>query len=281
MAGRHNWAPVPQLFAFKDRIVRSTDPQGWWQRVIHEDVSGLEPVSCPDDPIVLVFGGQSNVANSLSTPLDAKADLPAYMFWDGVCYPLADPIPGTTGNGGSVATAIGQALAEEAGRPVLVMNMAVAATSYAGWLDQRTGLLPRFETGLASLAGAGFTPDLLLWHQGETDAHYRGRDQETFQAELTELMDRLSNIAELTDTKIILSRTTICSGNRSGGLPALHAAQTDVGNNHPSALVGPDTDLIGPRGRQDGCHFNARGRDDFVAMTLPILRDALGLGEKP
>ena len=281
MAGRHNWVPVPQMFALKDRIVRTLKPQGWWQRAIHDDVSGLEPAPCPENAIVLLFGGQSNVANSLSTPLDANKDVPAFMFWDGACYPIADPIPGTSGQGGNVATAIGQALAGETERPVLVMNMAVAATSYAGWLDRRTGLLPRFEGGLASLSAAGFKPDLVLWHQGETDAHKRTREQSSFEAELTRLIDTLSEIDELADAKIVLSRTTRCSGDRTAGLPALHAAQTAVGRAHPNAILGPDTDRIGPRGRQDGCHFNARGRDEFVSLTLPILRDALGLGERP
>lgn len=276
LAGRHNWTPVPQLFAVKDRIERAVFPTYWWQRHLNVNSETHTPVPCPVNPIVLVFGGQSNVANSLSVSLDSDPELAAFMFWDGQCYPLADPMLGPSGQGGSVATAIGQALARETGRPVVVMNAAVSATSFAAWLNPRTGIMGRLETALESLRAAGLKPGLMIWQQGETDSHHRSKSQAEFEVELKALLSQLLDMPDMDDRSVMLFRSTICAGNRASPHAALQAALTAMPDYNPRIILGPDTDLIGPRGRHDGCHFNARGRDAIVTGIMPLLRRHFG-----
>lgn len=237
-------------------------------RYYHRDYQGIRndqiPVPCPEGALVIVTGGQSNAANSISEPISENNDVPAFQWFEGQCFPLSDPLIGLTDKRGSLWTALGHEIA--ATQPVVFVNSAVGATSYRAWLDRRSGFLPRLEKSVESAQLAGMTPSLILWHQGESDGG-RNDVRSEYRSDLTKLTSQLSRMAP--EATIILYQASIC-----GSYPpveALRQAQADVARANPLIILGPDTDKIGDSGRADRCHFNALGRTLIVAQTLDLL----------
>lgn len=86
---------------------------------------------------MILTGGQSNAANSVSAPIMAEVKVPAFQWYGGACYRLGDPLLGVTGSEGSLWSGLGLEIARE--RPVIFVNTAVGGTSYRAWLDWRSG----------------------------------------------------------------------------------------------------------------------------------------------
>lgn len=270
-AGRHGGFPSGAVVAAGRAVLRHVDPERYWRRDIHATPREGSAMECPTNPIVIVTGGQSNAANHLSDPVDERPDLPAAMFYDGRCYRLADPLPGASGHRGSLWAALGQRLAAQTGRGVVMINGAMAATTYSDWLTPQSGYLDRLEQAVVQARSQGLEPHFLLWHQGESDAHSRApaaQHAARLDALAGELLER---IIPSPQARLVLYRVSICNGARSGGNGELVAAQNQVAARRERVIAGPDTDLLGPRYRHDDCHFNARGRDAVVEATLDVL----------
>lgn len=241
-------------------------PETYYDRTFFTDVSRHEHTACPDEALVILTGGQSNAANSVSAPTKAEAGVSAFQWYDGACYRLGDPLLGVTGARGSLWSALGRDIARE--RPVIFVNTAVGATSYRAWLDWRSGYFRRMQAAVAAMSLQGLEPDLVLWHQGESDA---GRQAPfwVYRRDLGWLMRKLQDV--LPDATIVLYQVSRCFG--PDGEPALRDAQAFVAGQSSRILLGPDTDLIEDPGRSDGCHFNASGRDEVVAETVAFMKD--------
>lgn len=274
-AGRHDRFPTGPVIAAKIAIERGLGLERQWRRAFHEDVRGLSPAPCPgDDPLVILTGGQSNAANSLSDPVDAAPSRRAYMFFRGRCYPLSDPLLGATDGRGSLWTALGHRLAVETGRAVVFVNAAVGATTCADWLEPRSGYFERMRRAVEDAARQGLRPHLILWSQGEADAGRRA-PAGVFERELGALVTRLLDELPLaSDARLVLYGVSACYGGRSNA--DLREAQRRVAKSAPRVVEGPDTDRYGARFRYDGCHFNGRGRDaiveDTVRLIIPLLK---------
>lgn len=279
-AGRHDAFPAPLIVHAKAVAEDWLDLERRWRRPVFADTGAHIAAPCPRDPIVILTGGQSNAANAVSDPVDADPTVPAFMHFAGRCYRLADPLLGASGGGGSLWAALGQDVARAGGRPVVLINTALTATSYAAWLDGGSGYFAGLEARLAEAAEAGMKPHLILWHQGESDAHLL-LDEAAFAAPLGALAERLLGLALAPGAKLVLYQVSVCSGARSAGNAPLLAAQRRVAAGDPRILAGPNTDRLGPRARYDGCHFNGRGRDLAVAWSRPIVLTALGLPLPP
>ena len=238
-------------------------------RYYHRDYQGIRldqtPVPCPEGALVIVTGGQSNAANSVSEPVSANHNVPAFQWFEGQCFPLSDPLIGLTDSRGSLWTALGHEIA--ATQPVVFINSAVGATSYRAWLDRRSGFLARLETSVESARLAGLPPKLILWHQGESDGG-RNDVRSEYRSDLKKLTSYFSKMAPEATT--ILYQASIC-GNHPP-VESLRQAQADVAQAYHSIILGPDTDKIDDSGRVDQCHFNALGRALIVEQTLDLLQ---------
>lgn len=276
-AGRHNVPPVPTVIAVKAAVERAVAPSFHWRRPFFEDTGGLRSIPCPKDAFVIVTGGQSNAANHLSDPVDASPDLPAYMFFRSRCYPLQDPVLGATGNRGSLWTRLGLRLAAETRRSVVFINGGVTSTAFRDWTIHPTGYFERLHATVKDAAAAGLRPNLVIWHQGESDAH-RAADTATFAAELDDLLHRVRrDLVPDPRRPILLFKTSVCAGNRLNPNTALREAQRRAAETHEGVLIAMDTDTLGKRDRYDDCHFNARGReaivDHLTGQIAPLIRD--------
>lgn len=260
-----------KLFGQASYAVRTTlGLEKSWQTVPGPDQArDRQAVACPDpsEAVVVVTGGQSNAANvipSLHRPVNDVS-----VWFDGTCYRAADPLLGALGRNGSLWSLLGDRMSETLGRPVLLINGAIGGTQFADWLDARSGYYAALFERVAAAGRSGYRPDLILWHQGETDAAV-ARDMAGLEREITALMDRF--VADVPSAQVYLFRATRCVGkDRVEGVPAVNETLRRVAARHGRTISGFDTDTLGREFRWDTCHFNSLGRERIVDRVVPEL----------
>lgn len=248
-------------------------PKSWFPVPGPDQARGRSPVACPDPSAaaVLVTGGQSNAANANSALSSAGAGVS--VWFDGRCWPAADPVLGASGVKGSLWPVVGESLAATLDRPVLLINGAIGGTQVGDWLDPRSGYYAALGARVAAARRAGYEPDLVLWHQGETDAAVV-TDMAALEAQFGELADRL--LADMPGARLYLFRTSKCSGpRRIDGVEGVRAAQTAVARARDRVIAGLNTDELGHDFRWDTCHFNSLGREEIAARLAPELAGLL------
>lgn len=270
-------ARSPRAFPVRPIVVVGAWLQQWAdigriRPIISTDVSDDQAAPCPDDALVVVTGGQSNAANSISTPLDATPAAPLFMFMDGRCYLLRDPLLGASGVGGSIWSRLGPKLHARTGRPILFVNGAIGGSRFADWMNPASPHFSRLQRNVAAAERIAGPVDLILWHQGETDAALRparSRIEKDIRAVLTRLLHELP-IAP--NARILLYRASRCAGvGRENGVAEIIAAQTAATTIDPRVIAGPNTDKLDQRQRWDGCHFNEAGAEAVAQMTMESL----------
>jgi len=234
---------------------------------------GNQPVLACDGiaaqrPIVILALGQSNAAN-LGTPTPSGGP-PIMLTTDGKCVMAVDPLPGSSGDGGSIWYRLALRLsAIGPQRPIVMSAMGVDATSIDDWTATQSPLRARLVLQLKSMQAAGLAPELILWQQGEADARAATTEQ-VYSAGL----DKLALILEQAGSQapIFAARSTVC---RSGPSTAVRAAiEAKAGNGR--FRLGPDTDtLVAADLRRDGCHFSQQGLDRAAQLWAARLAPAV------
>lgn len=249
------WVPVPGPGSAKDHV-KAECPS-------------------PESTITIVTGGQSNAANS-NTRKYSSTNGRVFTWFDNSCYISRDPVLGATGSRGSLWVAMGDAMAERAGKNILLINGAVGGTQVADWLDPRSGYVAALQRRIESAEALGYKPALTFWHQGETDA--AANDVDTFTVELTELVHRLLDITD--ESIFYMFRASKCQGyRRAEGVAEFIAAQTTVAKVDQRIIPGMNTDQLDHDYRTDSCHFNSFARSVIVDQVMrdlePVLSDML------
>ncbi|MBT9505830.1 sialate O-acetylesterase [Rhodoferax sp.] len=222
-------------------------------------------------PQVILALGQSNAANSgEKVPVVAA---PVSLFAEGKCLMAADPLPGGTGQGGSIWSRLPHQLSILKPQQNLVLSvLSVDGTSIEDWTGDNSPLRKRLEHHLTTMTAMGLTPQLILWQQGEAEAR-TGTTEAAYGAGL----DQLAAILELTGihAPIVVAQSTVC---RSAPNAQIRAAISAKVANSARFKQGPDTDtLIGQDLRHDGCHFSEAGLDKAAqhwAQTILKLASA-------
>ena len=195
-------------------------------------------------PLTLLALGQSHVANYSS--IDRRDTEPVTLVAEGRCITAVDPLPGGTGNGGSIWQRLPAALPEKSTRPVVISILGVDATSLQEWTRQNSPLRQHLAERIVSLRRLGLLPDFVLWQQGEGDAR-----NGTSTDEYSMLLDRLAAIRDEAGAKapVILARSTI---RRS--LPydtVRNAIESKAAGDHRFRLS-PDPDALSGEGLRRG-----------------------------
>ena len=238
-----------------------------------DQASGREEKDCPPpmETTVLVIGGQSNAANVV--PVLSRAGSRVTVWFDGRCFSAADPLLGGTASAGSLWVKLADQLAKELGHPVLLINGAVGGTQFADWLDDRSGYYRALTNRVAAATKAGYSPDLILWHQGETDAAAE-HDMDELGQEIGLLLDRL--LADIPESLIYFFQASRCIGSyRIDGVPEVIAVEQKAAGARDRVITGMNTDELGLNFRWDTCHFNSLGRDAIVDRVTPELLSIL------
>jgi hypothetical protein len=245
-----------------------------WRRDIADWrlAAAMQHVPCPKTALVIAALGQSNAGNHVGTRVAADPKLPAFAFFRDRCAPIADPLPGATGNDGSLWTALAQRLAREHGQPVVIIAGAAAGSSVRDWDLDNVGIRSRALRSLAGARRAGLPPHVIVWIQGEADGETR-LPQQTYARHLEAVVGRIN--AELAEAPAaspawIITQTSRCRGEHTRS-EDVRAAQRAVAAKIPNGHLGPDTDALDETFRTDGCHFNDRGRSAIANALVDQL----------
>ena len=219
----------------------------------------------PAGALVVLALGQSNAANH--GVLETGSPRIALLSAEG-CTWATDPLPGATGQGGSVWSRLPTALAKRRGLPpVLLSVLAVDATSVADWTRSESPLRARLQQHLGQMARWGYPPELVLWYQGEADAHLNTPASQ-YRLGLQALAGALRTAAG-SPRKILLAHSTVCHSEASA---ALSGAINQLVASDPRFGQGPDLDHGLQRNqRYDGCHLSGAG----LARAAELWADAV------
>ncbi len=236
------------------------------------DVSAKAERPCPatDGTLVFVIFGQSNAANHGDTGL--RAPDAAFDFYGGRCFEGHDPQFSATGKGGSLWPAFADSLrAAGETRPILTANVAVGNTPIAEWMPGTKHARFLIQETRA-LSSAGYQIAGFLFFQGESD---RKTPVPVYRDALTRIADMID--AEAPDVPLIIADTSICALEEAGGEKSapLSRARIAAASDRKNIIVGPDTDMLGPEYRYDGCHFNRRGLQALGALWADSVRQTL------
>ncbi|HSJ78083.1 MAG TPA: sialate O-acetylesterase, partial [Erythrobacter sp.] len=254
-----------------------------WRMNFQADITRQTPVDCPPaNAAVIVTGGQSNAANTLSdsswkvTPLAMKSG--AVMLFDGQCYELADPVLGATGELESLWPTLAEKLFDaqtarrDTPRPLLFIHGAVGGSQIADWLDDRSTYRSRLVANIAEAHARGYKIDAVLWIQGETDAVLQV-DPAQYQQDLQQLMHLIETESAMAayGASWVFYRSTYCQGRETNG-PDLEAALAKVSRRESGKVyIGPSLTDLSDTYRRDGCHLNNAGRDRIAEESAVFI----------
>ena len=203
--------------------------------------------------MVAVIVGQSNVANHGAVL--TKAGPRAVVFYNGACYPAADPLLGSTGKGGSVWPAFAdQVLASGAYDAVILVPAAVGGSRMEAWAPGGV-LSPRIEHRVSTLARAGFKPTHFLVQQGEAEGAQH-KDPGAYRLAATGLLKHLESLGGV----VVFATASRCleAANQD-----IRAAQSSA-STAAGASAGPDADAIPNHQKVGGCHYDAQAQKEMA-----------------
>lgn len=213
--------------------------------------------------LTLLALGQSNIANHCGAR--AASAWGRVVVPGRAAQPIADPIPGGSGTEGSVWPRLAAQPAFRAAFPDFELALiAVGGTSVADW--SAGGYVGRrIPDMLATLGRQGFSPDVILWHQGERDT-LLGTGRAAYQVNFLSLWSRV--VAIFPSAKGLVSRCSWRDGLCSADV---QTAQARLAADRPDLFPGPDTDSLDAGFRSDNTHFNERGLDAFAGLLVTAL----------
>ena len=240
-----------------------------FEKIIKGDIS--ESVECPKNSLLIAFAGQSNNANSVKRVKTASSFTNAYMFdySSRRCFAFSEPVLGTEGTAGHVATdTINELRQLGERRPIIVIAFSKGGSSIIHWAN---GALKKRTSSVSdAINDQGMTLDYLIWHQGESDAipqggflthyHLNGKnsvkDFRPVRRWYKDYLDKYISFSskKFPDANILIAQASYCLGDDSKGI---RDSQIQVAKENKNAKVSINTDsLVGKKYRYDDCHFN-------------------------
>ena len=211
---------------------------------------------------ILVLG-QSNAANH-GWPR-ARAGKDCYALSAEGWHPAVDPLPGASGEGGSVWTRLAPLMMRD-GRTEKVVFACVAQGSsrVVDWLEGGRHE-PRIRQILQVLRREELKVDLVIWHQGETESWDDDSDGELYAEQLKGLFRNLR--AQGVMSPIMVCQTSVDPDEVVNA--AIRDAQKQVAQSMDGVILGPDTDLLGlDHRKEDRVHWNQQGMEAFSQMLM-------------
>lgn len=219
------------------------------------------------DPAIVVVLGQSNAGNHADRADPAQPPVPMIpVLHEGGCGLSGAPLPGGTGDGGSLWPAVHQALGGRwQGRPIVWSVIAVEGTSLSDWNRPDSALRRYWQTQVDRIKGTHWPVAAVLWQQGEADARDR-----TAMAEYRDDLAALRTDMGMRGLRApwYLARSTYCPPHDGGQVR--EAVRELLAIPDSGFLPGPDTDSLSLPLR-NGCHFTAAGVTRAAALWAEAL----------
>jgi lysophospholipase L1-like esterase len=151
----------------------------------------------------------------------------------------------------------------------VLVSFGVSASEIARWAPGGD-LNGRIAERLAPLAALGLAPDVVLFHQGETDAK-RGTSASDYADRLNAVVASVRRAG--VEAPFLVAIASYCHGHASEDVTAAQHATVDPAR---GIYAGPDTDqLIGPEPRFDDCHFSTAGLERAADLWLEALTEVM------
>ena len=226
--------------------------------LVYNDVA---PIPCPksgERTFVFVAIGQSNAANYVGTRHNANPKV--VSFFEGKCYPASDPLPGASGDRGSIWSRLGdEILASGRYDAVVIAAAAVGGSSVAKWAPK--GIFNPLLTGrVLQLEQQGFHPNAFIFQQGELEGHIKG-DLQDYKSSMEPLLKQLIAYGGVTYVAI----TSDCGRSRNEGI---RATQKQVAF-AMGAKIGVDMDAF--KNRINMCHLSGDSADQVAREWRKII----------
>lgn len=229
-----------------------------------------------ENPVVLLFFGQSNSANHSITPYTPPSELGVYMSYNGLLYPASDPVYGATmdpkipNNRGSIMCRTAARVASALNRKIVIIGAGCSGFRTIDWVNNAYGAYSFMEEQINMLyTNHSLKPTLAIWHQGESDALDNATGVQVFN-NMTTIFDRVRQDVS-PDIKFLVHVASIVKGLpknekvRLGQLAILHTRS--------DCYFASDTDTIGLYGRRDKTHWNGNGVSTVSErLALSILK---------
>lgn len=210
-------------------------------------------------PRVFLCFGQSNAANHGRGRYKPKRGVFCFNPMDSGFYTASDPLPGATGNDGSVWGRFGDVLVQNAfSAPVIITTIAFGGSYVADW-SPGGRLNRRLIFAIQRMLRNKLQISALLWWQGEAEANLSDMKRETYKSKFLTIVRQVRDAG--IGSPFFVARSTLCANaahpydNRS----EIRSAQAELVDTSLGIFAGPDTDRIGLDGRFDGCHLNEVG----------------------
>ena len=200
---------------------------------------------------VFLVVGQSNASGSAVTLFVADSNVRIGQIEpSGTIAWRSGDDPQVPGGGGSVWPEVGRRLQERLSVPVAFVNVAVGGSSLADWKPGDENFL-RMVKVIVALQPQSVRA--ILWHQGESD----GKNSETYY--YRNLKGLIAAVTNRTGGRRFRWMIATASYDGHHAHQQIRAAQQELCADG-LAVPGPDTDVIGPDGRESaGVHFNYKG----------------------
>lgn len=205
--------------------------------------------------------GQSNSANHGSSRSRAAGEV--YAYHDGKLWAASDPLPGSSGSGGSVWTRLGPLILADSSEDEAVVFCAIGkgSTSVRSWMPGHENF-SRVEKAIEGCQVMGIEIDEVIWHQGESDAWPGDMSAKDYEVALGSVIGGIRRLG-------VECPIYICQATRDyeGILnSAIREGQSAVWSEEDGVFAGVDTDSLGDRFRSDGVHFNREGLHRFAEL---------------
>lgn len=222
-------------------------------------------INPPDSGLTVLALGQSNAGNT-GIGYQRKENINVLNYWNGNWYIATSPLLGAEGKGSNIWPYLADQLIEEHNtiHNVTIVNYSIGATSIAFWNQASTRL--KLNQLRKELAQQNITPHYILWVQGEEDNRL-GTDAQEFAKNYESLIQHLHS--HWPKSHIYSAISTRCQANQPS--QKIKNIIEDVSNKYSFTFVGPNTDLLGPAYRFDGCHFN----EDGTRMAVELWKQKL------
>jgi len=244
-------------------------------------------VACPTgDSLVVAYFGQSNATNTVEPQY--AGEFPGNLLqWDwrtSKCFAYQEPLLGADFTRGNVISYTAVRIAAATDKPVVIVPFGFGPSTILEWAFGPGAI--QQDVVFTRLKAAGISPQVFLWHHGETDVpfpaydekivteaprfrrpewqgikqtHHLGLSEGTYADALGIVMRRTLDAFPDARFGIALASHAACLGWEQNWEP-LRAAQRDVVDSDPRAFISADSDAIrGIENRYDTCHFSAAG----------------------
>ena len=248
------------------------------------------PVNCPTKYFAVGLFGQSNSANRIPRKdgLVTKIDNKTFMYdWTTEkCYPFSEPLVGTDGEGkGNLITeAIMDFRKTNSEISLIVIPFGKGGSSVFNW--SHSDLSVRLDTVIDRLQKSNISPNLFLWHQGESDAIPEiytfeknkayglgfGSQRLFYEKALDIVVAKLHK--SFPGALIGIALASICKNDGSEEITKAQKSFTK----YNYIRISSNTDEYGNDYRYDGCHFNEKGAAKIGADYSMLLKATIAQG---